>query len=96
MKRTDPVCIGEALGEYLSARNLQRASLQGSAVELWGSVAGPYVASMTEDVYLRGGTLHVRFSSSAVTQEVMMRRSEIIRAMNEAIGSEVVRQLRVL
>lgn len=95
MKRTEPVSVGQLLGDFLSERAMGPATMEGRAVELWAEVVGDYVAQHTEDVYIRKGVLYVNFSSAAVRTEIFMRRNMIVAQINAKIRAKVVRTIVV-
>lgn len=95
MKRTDPISVGDALTDFFEQRRLRQGVAEGSAIDLWGEVVGPYVAEATEDVYIRAGVIYVHFSSPSVRVEVVMRRNFIISELNEKLGSRTVRSIVV-
>ncbi|MFI3299141.1 MAG: DUF721 domain-containing protein [Rikenellaceae bacterium] len=86
MEKTEPKPISEAFSELFRERDLQRGSIEGQAKELWGEVVGDYVATATEDVYVRGGVIYVHFKSPVVRADVMMRRNFIVRELNRRLG----------
>lgn len=95
MRRTDPMSVGRLLEEFLRDRALGPATMEGRAVELWAEVAGDYVASFTEDVYIRGGVIYVSFSSASVRAEVFMRRRAMVGELNARLRAKVVRNIVV-
>lgn len=95
MKKTDPISVGDILGDYFRNRPLAAGLAEGRAVEVWREVVGDYVAQYTEDVYIRAGVVHVTFSSAAVRSEIYIRRRYIIDRMNEALGGKFVKAIRL-
>lgn len=95
MRRTEPMRVGELLEDFLSTRALGPATMEGRAVELWAEAAGEYVVRATEDVYIRGGVLYVRFSSAAVRAEIFMRRRAIADQINGLLRARIVRHIVV-
>lgn len=87
--------VGELLDEFLAARALGPAAMEGRAVELWAEAAGDYVAGCTEDVYIRNGVLYVRFSSAAVRAEIFMRRKAVAERINRLLRARIVRHIVV-
>lgn len=93
MERTDPQSIGALFMEYFKKRQMAHGVIEGRAVELWADVVGEVVARYTEDVYIRTGVIYVTLSSSAVKQEVHMRKRYFIQQLNQALGQSVVRSI---
>jgi predicted nucleic acid-binding Zn ribbon protein len=74
---------------------IRRSIAEGRLPETWARVAGPMVASCTENVEFRRGILTVRITSSVVRHETFMRRGELRDALNTASGHDLVRELIV-
>ncbi len=58
--------------------------------EAWNEVMGPSVARVTKSVYFRNGVVYVALHSSIIRHELMMHRDQIIRNLNDRIGSIIV------
>lgn len=95
MKKNEPQAIGELFDEFFKNRSLGSGLAEGRAVDVWAEVVGEYVASYTEDVYIRAGVVYVTFSSAAVRAEVFIRRRFYVTKMNEALRTKVVRNIVV-
>lgn len=93
MKRTDPQSVGALLAKFFEERNLMSVSLEGSAMEIWREVVGPYALAATEDVYIRSGVIYVTFSVASARAEVMMRRNFILQEINTKLGRRVIRAI---
>ena len=73
---------------------LEAGLKQANAVGIWAREAGPAVAAVTEADSIRDGVLWVRTKSSAWSQELSMQKEPLIRRLNEALGAEVVKDIR--
>lgn len=65
-------------------------------VQNWTKVAGDVARKCTKEVYLKTGVLHVRITSAAVRSELMMRRRQLISALNRSVDSQVVTDIHFL
>ncbi len=95
MRRTRTVRVGELVDDLFRDPVIRRNIAEGRLPKTWAEVAGPMVASCTDEVSLKGGILTVRISSSVVRHETFMRRSELRDALNMASGYTLVRELIV-
>ncbi|MFI3295898.1 MAG: DUF721 domain-containing protein [Rikenellaceae bacterium] len=93
MKQTEPLMLGELLTEFFEQRQLAQGCAEGRAKDVWRDVAGDYVSSMTEDVFLRGGTIYIKVVSASVRSEIHIRRRYYIERLNSSLGRGVVRGL---
>ncbi|MDR1864376.1 MAG: DUF721 domain-containing protein [Bacteroidales bacterium] len=77
--------MNRLVDEYRLAPKLDEASV----IAAWKEIAGPF-AKATERIYLNRGVLYIHLNSSVIRNELMMRRSEIIRLLNEKLGRDIV------
>lgn len=64
--------------------------------EAWGEAVGRERAGYTQVKLLRRGLLHIEVESSALLQELMaMGRERIVARMQEKLGKEMVRDIRL-
>lgn len=87
--------VGELVNDLFRDPVIRRNIAEGRLPDTWARVAGPMVASCTEEVTLRGGIMTVRISSSVVRHETFMRRGELRDAVNLASGHALVKELIV-
>jgi len=72
--------IHEILGQYLRRSGLETPLLQHRVIDAWDEVVGNVVARYTTD----------KIVNPAVRNDLLMRRTELIRALNEATGGNMV------
>ena len=96
MKNSSFQSLDEVLVEFLRETQLERPLLERQLVARWGEIMGPTVASLTRSVEIQNGLLKVRISSAALRSQLFECRFELIKKMNEAVGSEVIRDVRIL
>ena len=48
----------------------------------------------TQDLYIKNQTLNVRLSNPALRADLSMMRPEIVKKLNEAVGSQVIAEIR--
>lgn len=85
---------GEALQSFLQDAGLLDTVARHRAVVLWPEVVGRQIAAVTTAQRLEGGILFVGVSTAPWRAELTMRRREIARRLNEAVGSDVVKDIR--
>ena len=56
-------------------------------------IVGQMIASRTKSVRVMDGKLFVSFTSAVVRNEIMMVKEGLIRALNEKVGKEVVKEM---
>ena len=85
--------IKDVLGEIMSDSKIRKGMMEHRAVAYWEKVMGKSVARLTTNIYFKYGTLYVSLNSSVVRGELVMMKDKIIANMNEAIGSNTVRNI---
>ena len=95
MRRTEPIRLGDLLKNLVDNNpRLSRMFLEARAIEAWKNI-DPYIASQTTRANIIGGKLNVWIVSSALRQEIFMRRTELVARVNEAVGQKVITALYV-
>jgi predicted nucleic acid-binding Zn ribbon protein len=91
VKRSEFQSLGSAIREYLKETKIDGKIAEIEAVNLWESIIGKQIARATSSIYIKDGTLFVHLKSSIVRNELFMMRNDIMQAINQRIGSRVVK-----
>jgi predicted nucleic acid-binding Zn ribbon protein len=94
MFKRDVKQIKDLLLQVLRDQGLETPLLQKRLVEAWPEVAGPMVASYTLNTYIYNQTLYVRLSNPSLRADLSMRRSELTKRLNDAVGEQVITDVR--
>ena len=87
------ISLGDAIKEFLKEYK-HRDKLQASeAVNAWPVVMGKNIQALTQSVYVKSGKLFVHLKSSVLRNELMMHRSKIVKAINQHLGAEVIKDV---
>ena len=86
----DPQPLGSVLAELVDRYGYRERLDAARAVEAWPTVVGESVAAVTEQVWMRHGTLHVKVRSAAWRHQLQFQRAAWRDRLNEHLGSEVV------
>lgn len=93
MERKEAESIGDILRQYLKMTQLENHTYEVQIAQLWQETLGNEITRETERIHLWSGSLFVDLKSPALKTELMMRRTAIMRAMNEKMGAEVIKQV---
>ena len=93
MERTDPMSIRQIIDRVMDRSSSREEFMGPRASALWPDIVGPGVNRATSRRYFRNGELHVYLTSGALKNELSFRREEIARAINDALGREVVERI---
>lgn len=95
MFRRDVKSINDLLNMYLRREGLETPLLQRCAVDAWDKVVGAGVARYTGEKFIKNQTLFVKIQSPALRQDLTMMRSQLVKRINEAVGSMVIVDVRI-
>ena len=96
MPNANSSSITDALFEYLRESGLEQSVLEVQIEEIWPQVMGETVTKLTRSVEVKDGMLIVRVSSAALKTQLFENRFELVRKLNEAVGSNIIRNCRIL
>lgn len=85
--------IDELVDAVLKQMGLYQKYKESEVSRVWGDVVGQMIASRTRDVKVYEGKLYVTFSSAVVKNEMMMVKEGLIKALNDKLGAEVVKEI---
>lgn len=86
--------VGQAIEELAQNFGIRSKLQQYEAVNQWASIVGQHIAKESEAVRIEKGVLIVRVRTGVWRNELNMRKQEIIDRLNQAIGNEVVKDIR--
>ena len=95
MRRTEPKSVGALFDELFNSPHIAAKIAEGCLPETWREVVGERIANQTSQIRLVKGTLYVHVQSSIVRTELMMRRLELCRALNEHSRVPIIRSVIV-
>jgi predicted nucleic acid-binding Zn ribbon protein len=82
------------LPRVLKQLGLDQGLLGWRAVSDWPQVVGPRIARHTRAVAFRDGVLQVEVEGSAWMHELGFLKRDLVRKVNEQVGSRLVRDVR--
>lgn len=94
MFRKDVQNIKDLIMKNLREQGLETPLLQKRLIDAWPTIAGDMVASYTDNLYIRNQTLFVHLTSPALRSDLSMMQQELVRKLNEHVGSQVIASIR--
>jgi len=86
--------FGGVVGKVIHDLGLEAGLRQSEAVAAWPEVAGEKIAAATEARGIHDGELQVACRSNVWANELSMLKPRLVKAMSEAIGKGVVKDIR--
>ena len=93
MKRSNTEHVGDIINQFLRQEGLETPLNQYRLIERWRDVVGDSVANYTGEIYIRNQTLIVKIKSSALRNELMMMRSDLVKKLNNSVGAQVISEI---
>lgn len=94
MFKRDVKTLHDLIMRNLREQGLETPLLQKRLVESWPLVAGPAIERYTRDVVIRNQTLYVHLTNPALRADLSMRRAELVKKLNDYVGSQVIADVR--
>ena len=95
MFKRDVLPLDEVLKKLLREEGLEMPLLQMRLVDAWEVVTGNVVSRYTAEKYIRNQTLFVKITNPALRQDLSMMRTQLVKRLNEQVGSFVISDIRI-
>ena len=95
MFRREVKSISDLLNKYLRVEGLEVPLQQKRIIDSWETVVGKMVASYTREKFIKNQTLFVKITNPALRQDLSMMRTRIVQRINQAVGSQVITDVKV-
>ena len=96
MFRQHPIKVSDLMRVIIRQNGLETPLLQKRLIEAWDNVVGEVIAKYTTEKYIPPQDLSVHIENPALRSEVGMMKTELIRKLNNAVGSQVIRDIRLV
>ena len=87
--------ITDVLHRFLRSEGLETPLNEHRALQVWDEVAGPVVVRYTGEKRIYNRRLFVKITSPVVRQELQMKRSVLMKLINERVGADVIEDVVV-
>ena len=95
MFRREVKSIDELISVFLRQEGYETPLLQKRLVDSWTRGTGAAVARYTGEKFIKNQTLFVKITNPALRQDLLMMRSQLVRRLNEAVGCQVIADIRL-
>lgn len=96
MKRIEPLRISEILDGLKRTPEMSQKLREAEALAAWADVVGPKCSAAAIAVRVTRRALCLQCASSALRQEITMRKPEIIMALNATAGHDTITDIRFI
>lgn len=96
MKRKNDQNIKDVLSQFVkSSEKIQKGVATVRIAEIYKAEMGEVVASYTTDIKLRGDTLYINVTSAPLRAELMNARFKLMDVLNQSLGSNIIKKVRI-
>ncbi len=90
MERRKEENIGNVLLRYLRQSQLETPLNEYRLIQAWAEVVGERTERLTQSLRIYNQVLYVGLRSSALRNELQMKRLDLIRQLNNKVGANVI------
>lgn len=94
MFRKKVMPLSEIMARVIRDSGMETPLLQKRLIDGWEVVAGNAIAKYTQQKYIKNQTLFIKLSNPALRQDLSMRRTDLVRKLNEHVGSFIISEIR--
>lgn len=87
--------IGSIITQWLRDNNLESRVKESSVPDYWREIVGEAVAAHTEVERVSGGRMVIRAENPTWRVEILGRREEIRKKVNERLGADIISEIFV-
>lgn len=90
MKKTRSRPISDVVYQYLRESGLETPLNEFRLVQAWNTILGNTVSRYTTNLRIYNQVLYVNISSAALKNELMMKRTALVKRLNDSVGAQVI------
>ena len=95
MFRREVKSVADVLQQLLREEGLETPLQQKRLIESWETVTGSIVARYTTEKFIQNQTLYVKIVNPALRQDLAMMRQQLVKRLNEQVGSFIISDIKV-
>ena len=88
--------LKKAIEQAISGSGIKPALDQETALDLWNVIVGDVVSQVTSAEKVDSGTMFIKVDSSVWRQELHMQKEELVKKINNKIGTKAIRDIRFI
>lgn len=96
MFKRDVKKLDDILQRFLREEGLETPLLQKRLIDAWDKIVGPNVTRYTGEKYIKNQVLFVKINNPALRQDLSMMRSQLIKRLNDTVGTSIISDVKVM
>jgi len=94
-RKSNEQSLKEVIGELVKTYKAQPKFDEIDVINAWKSEMGETIHKRTREIFLSKGVLWIRLDSSVLREELAMNKTRIIEIINEKVGKNVIKEVRL-
>ena len=95
MFRREVKSVADVLQQLLREEGLETPLQQKRLIDSWETMTGRIVARYTTEKFIQNQTLYVKIVNPALRQDLAMMRQQLVKRLNEQVGSFIISDIKV-
>lgn len=95
MFRREVKSVADVLQQLLREEGLETPLQQKRLIDSWETVTGRIVTRYTTEKFIQNQTLYVKIVNPALRQDLAMMRQQLVKRLNEQVGSFIISDIKV-
>ncbi|MBQ7422321.1 MAG: DUF721 domain-containing protein [Prevotella sp.] len=95
MFRRNVQSLDVLLNKFLREEGLETPLLQKRLIDAWEKVVGETVGKYTAEKFIKNQTFFVKITNPALRADLSMMKTQLIRRLNDAVGSHIIAEIRI-
>ena len=88
--------LKQAINTFLKKAGLEKGVSQNKALLVWKEVVGDSVSQNTKPEKIESGTLYIKTSNSTWRQELVFKKTDIIKKLNNKLGKNTIKEIKFI
>lgn len=93
MKSTNEKTLKEVINSLLKTYKLDEGVYEIRLIKSWDKIAGEYIASHTENIFIKKRHLFVKINSPALKNELSFAKEKLVKALNDSIKRDLIDEI---
>jgi predicted nucleic acid-binding Zn ribbon protein len=90
MKRNEPTAVGGVMPAYFEALGIQDKVNEAILMLAWNEQMGQVISKKTTHLEVKNRVLYVSISSAPLRGNLLLKREQLVRLLNDSVGTQVI------
>ncbi|MDR3048100.1 MAG: DUF721 domain-containing protein [Bacteroidales bacterium] len=91
--KSNELLMKDVIQDFLKKNNKSKIYNERTILEMWNREMGDFIVQNTQSTKIENSILYVKINNAALRFELMGRKTELIRKLNDAAGMSVLQNI---